>query len=214
VPPLTLGQLRRLIPKVRQMTDVGAAMGEVEIGTLVELVTAALSRNYPDLTDEHVEHLLDLGNASNVLSIILTGSGIKSTGEGRARAAETDFASIYGVLATGCGYRYRDIDEMTLLDFMELCSYWEKSPPVHIMVAAYLGVRKDANPPANPRRPDGGPSPFQTSRPDSAAALDRKVSADEAAMIFGAMGHVGCGMIESIERPPGVRHPGNAGDVR
>ncbi len=71
------------------MTDVGAGMGDAEIGTLVELVTAALSRNYPDLTADNVENLLDLGNAANVLSIILTGSGLKPTGEGRARAAET-----------------------------------------------------------------------------------------------------------------------------
>ncbi len=29
---------------------------------------------------------------------------------------------------------------MTLLDYEELCRYWAKSPPTHLMVAAYLGV--------------------------------------------------------------------------
>ena len=77
VPPLTLGQLRRLMPKVRQLTDIGASMGEVQIAVLVEIVATALQRNYPDATAEMVENLLDLGNASAVLNAVLTGSGLK-----------------------------------------------------------------------------------------------------------------------------------------
>jgi hypothetical protein len=77
VPPLTLGQLRRLMPKVRQLTEIGATMGEVQIGVLVEIVAAALQRNYPDATADVVENLLDLGNANTVLNAVLTGSGLK-----------------------------------------------------------------------------------------------------------------------------------------
>lgn len=88
VPPLTLGQLRRLMPKVRRLTEVGAMMGEAEIGVLVEIVAAALQRNYPDVTAEAVERLLDLGNAGAVLNAVLIGSGLKprenSLGEGVA----------------------------------------------------------------------------------------------------------------------------------
>lgn len=80
VPPLTLGQLRRLMPKVRQLTEIGASMGESQIGVLVEIVAAALQRNYPDVTADIVENLLDLGNASVVLNAVLTGSGLKSRG--------------------------------------------------------------------------------------------------------------------------------------
>ena len=54
VPPLTLGQLRRLMPKVRQLTDINAQMGEDQIGVVIEVVTAALQRNYPDTTAETV----------------------------------------------------------------------------------------------------------------------------------------------------------------
>jgi hypothetical protein len=86
VPPLTLGQLRRLMPKVRQLTEIGARIGEEQIGVLIELVTAALQRNYPDTTENEVESLLDLGNAANVLNIILTGSGLKPKGEAAAVA--------------------------------------------------------------------------------------------------------------------------------
>ncbi len=88
VPPLTLGQLRRLMPKVRQLSDIGAQMGEPQIEVLVEIVAVALQRNYPDLTAETVENLLDLGNAGAVLSAVLTGSGLKprtrSPGEAEA----------------------------------------------------------------------------------------------------------------------------------
>lgn len=77
VPPLTLGQLRRLMPKVRQLTEIGASMGEAQIGVLVEIVAMALQRNYPDATADMVENLLDLGNASAVLNAVLTGSGLK-----------------------------------------------------------------------------------------------------------------------------------------
>jgi hypothetical protein len=33
---------------------------------------------------------------------------------------------------------------MTLLDVEELCDYWKDHPPVHISVAAYLGIGSDA----------------------------------------------------------------------
>jgi hypothetical protein len=91
VPPLTLGQLRRLMPKVRQLTEIGASMGETQITVLVDIVAAALQRNYPDMTPEKVENLLDLGNASVVLNAVLTGSGLKSSGAemGEAPAPET-----------------------------------------------------------------------------------------------------------------------------
>ena len=77
VPPLTLGQLRRLMPKVRQLTETDASMSETQIIVLVEIVAAALQRNYPETTADMVENLLDLGNASAVLNAVLTGSGLK-----------------------------------------------------------------------------------------------------------------------------------------
>ena len=87
VPPLTLGQLRRLMPKVRQLTEIGASMGEPQIGVMVEIVAAALQRNYPDVTMDAVENLLDLGNAGAVLNAVLTGSGLKPCGNPAGEAA-------------------------------------------------------------------------------------------------------------------------------
>jgi hypothetical protein len=86
VPPLTLGQLRRLMPKVRQLTEIGASMGEAQISVLIDIVTAALQRNYPETTPDKVENLLDLGNASAVLNAVLTGSGLKPGGAAMGEA--------------------------------------------------------------------------------------------------------------------------------
>src|ERR1700761_3156180 len=83
VPPLPLGQLRRLMPKVRQLTEIGASMGEPQINVLIDIVTAALQRNYPETTPDKVEDLLDLGNASAVLNAVLTGSGLGRGGAAR-----------------------------------------------------------------------------------------------------------------------------------
>jgi hypothetical protein len=88
VPPLTLGQLRRLMPQLQQLGDVGGAMAEPQIAVLVDIVAAALQRNYPQLTAGAVEELLDLGNAAPVLAAVLTGSGLQP-GEAAAVAGST-----------------------------------------------------------------------------------------------------------------------------
>jgi hypothetical protein len=35
---------------------------------------------------------------------------------------------------------------MTVFDVDELCSYWSRHPPVHILVAAFLGVGSEESP--------------------------------------------------------------------
>jgi hypothetical protein len=88
VPALTLGQLRRMLPQVRQLSDIGTTMDEPQIAVLVEIVTAALKRNYA-ITRDEVEELLDLGNAAQVLHAVLTGSGLRAAAPGEALAVAT-----------------------------------------------------------------------------------------------------------------------------
>lgn len=80
IPPLTLGQLRHLMPKIRQLSEIGPQMAEPQIDVLVEIVAAALQRNYPDISIQMVENLLDLSNAAPVLHAVLTGSGLRPGG--------------------------------------------------------------------------------------------------------------------------------------
>jgi hypothetical protein len=90
VPALTLGQLRRLMPKIKQLTHVGADMAPEQILIMTEVVAAALQRNYPDITEERVENeLLDLGNAHEVVRAIMTGSGLKPRPETAAVATSS-----------------------------------------------------------------------------------------------------------------------------
>jgi hypothetical protein len=74
------------MPKVRQLTEIGASMGEAQINVLIDIVAAALQRNYPETTPDKVENLLDLGNASAVLNAVLTGSGLKPGGAAMGEA--------------------------------------------------------------------------------------------------------------------------------
>ncbi|HZT90207.1 MAG TPA: hypothetical protein VFA12_19730, partial [Stellaceae bacterium] len=95
VPPLTLGQMRRLLPQIMRLKDFGAGLGGEEIEVIVELVTAALKRNYPDMTAEEVEELVDLGNARHVVQAILTGSGLRPAGEERPAAMPNGVCADY-----------------------------------------------------------------------------------------------------------------------
>ena len=58
-----------------------------EGGTCAGIVAAALQRNYPEMTPDKVENLLDLGNASAVLNAVLTGSGLKPGGAAMGEAS-------------------------------------------------------------------------------------------------------------------------------
>lgn len=50
---------------------------------------------------------------------------------------------------------------MTLIDYEELCAYWANYPPVHLSVAAYLGIG---------RRPSSRPHGATRGQPRAAAA--------------------------------------------
>ena len=83
IPPLTLGQLRRLLPKVKELLDnFGTGlrnMTEAGIDGAIEVFHAALSRNYPELTPLMVAELVDMENTAPVLIAILRGSGLEQT---------------------------------------------------------------------------------------------------------------------------------------
>ncbi len=75
VPPLTLGQLRRMLS-----TDIKALNGgdpDKVLAAVCSIVAAALSRNYSDMTVERVEGLLDLGNRDEVVAAVLGNSGLR-----------------------------------------------------------------------------------------------------------------------------------------
>jgi len=46
---------------------------------------------------------------------------------------------------------------MTLFDVEELCAYWSRHPPIHVMLAAFFGVKSES-PVAIPREIQSGES--------------------------------------------------------
>jgi hypothetical protein len=100
VPPLTLGQLRRLeglLNVMRGINGRGNFMDEGTIDAVVAIVGAALRRNYPEVDDDQVADLLDLGNAGTVLAAVLISSGLRERPSGpEDQAARADGTSSTG----------------------------------------------------------------------------------------------------------------------
>lgn len=80
LPPLTLGQLRAgLMDKMRKNDELIANSEYWEaLQIKAEVITAALQRNYPDLSQEDVENMLDLRNYDKAWEIVLGGSGFRA----------------------------------------------------------------------------------------------------------------------------------------
>lgn len=95
VPPLTLGALERLMPKISKMQ--GGSGGNVQINaemvdTILDCSHAALQRNYPDLQRDELRELLDVGNMMTVFEAVMDVSGLKrkaAEAAGEAAAAQT-----------------------------------------------------------------------------------------------------------------------------
>jgi hypothetical protein len=82
VPPLSFKKLRSLENDIKELAKLeGPATqytGE-QLKVFLRIVHAALSRNYPDMTLEDVEEILDLGNVRPVVAAILGISGLEPT---------------------------------------------------------------------------------------------------------------------------------------
>lgn len=78
VPPLTLRSLRLLAPKLRGIASLGQGVPEVDqLGFITDVVLEALRRNYPDVTADQVEEMIDTHNMTPVLASILSASGLE-----------------------------------------------------------------------------------------------------------------------------------------
>ena len=76
VPALSLGQVRRLLPKIEKISTVNGLLNAEQMDCIVDVVHAAVIRNYPALTKEEVEDLIDLGNAAVIIKAVMGQSGL------------------------------------------------------------------------------------------------------------------------------------------
>ena len=78
VPPLNLGQIRRLQKEIESIGKLDAAtMNDRTVGTMLKVIHAGVSRNYPEMTLEQLEEIIDLGNIRTVTEAVLGVSGLK-----------------------------------------------------------------------------------------------------------------------------------------
>lgn len=83
VPPINLKALRQLGPKFASMAkavDTGNISGLFEgaqLDTMLEVILSAMSRNYPDLTKDDLEEVVDLGNLVDLFGAVCAQSGLK-----------------------------------------------------------------------------------------------------------------------------------------
>lgn len=78
VPPLAIGQLKTLQAKIESLTVSGAGVPSSDrIDDVLDIIQAALSRNYPDITRAELEELIDLGNIGAVTKIVTGVSGLE-----------------------------------------------------------------------------------------------------------------------------------------
>jgi len=76
VPPLSLKSLRQLSDKLNSLQSLNGLPSNEQISVMVEVIHHAIRRNYPDLSQEALEDILDLGNIQMVFPAIMSASGL------------------------------------------------------------------------------------------------------------------------------------------
>lgn len=83
IPALSLGDVIRLGPKLSKIQS-----GELDIAEMapvvVEIVHAALKRNYPEITTDDVANLVDLRNTKSVINALMAVSIPADPSSGKA----------------------------------------------------------------------------------------------------------------------------------
>lgn len=77
VPPLTFKQIRNLESTLASFGNIDDSISGEQMNQLIKVAHMALSRNYPDLTAEELEDLIDLGNAASIMHAVMGASGLK-----------------------------------------------------------------------------------------------------------------------------------------
>jgi hypothetical protein len=80
VPPLNWRRIRKILPVLERMKDLTAGGGLVITESMLDdsitVIHEALSRNYPELTRDELEDLVDLVNAPQLIMAVMGLSGL------------------------------------------------------------------------------------------------------------------------------------------
>ena len=79
VPALNLKQLKKYSGALAGLSDLSDSTVLDRAGDLVEMIHAALTRNYPEITRDQVEEMIDLRNLLPLTQAIIGVSGLGET---------------------------------------------------------------------------------------------------------------------------------------
>jgi len=90
LPALNLGALKRLREQFKVISGIdpatqGATLTDAQVDAMTDIILASVRRNYPEITREEIEELVDLNNLPSAIEAILGQSGFaKRTQPGEA----------------------------------------------------------------------------------------------------------------------------------
>lgn len=87
VPPLALGAVKELLPRIQKMKSMDGVPSSDDIDTMIDVLGAAIRRNYPDVTSAMLLDLIDLGNVKPIFRMIMGMSGLVEDASGNSAAA-------------------------------------------------------------------------------------------------------------------------------
>ena len=90
IPPIALGALEQLQSRIGEFD--GNVQDAKQISTVIDCAHAALKRNYPEMTREEVDDLIDIGNMGEVFAAVMDVSGLKRKEQEAAQAGEAQAA--------------------------------------------------------------------------------------------------------------------------
>jgi hypothetical protein len=91
VPPLNVGALKALAPQLEATANLTGMPTLTQWDDVLDVFLAAFRRNYPDMTREQLEELVDMGNFLTLSNVVFGGSGLLK-GEERPGIASAESA--------------------------------------------------------------------------------------------------------------------------
>ena len=76
VPPMNLKLVRKVQPMARRIAELGGA-GDEAIDLMIQVIQLAMSRNYPAITLDYVEELVDMVTLFQVFEAVMNVSGFE-----------------------------------------------------------------------------------------------------------------------------------------
>ena len=77
VPPLNFKRIKKLAPMLGRLNELpdNKIPTPEELGDFLQIVHLALTRNYPEMTMDEVEEMVDLGNLKFIMASVMGVSG-------------------------------------------------------------------------------------------------------------------------------------------